>query len=318
MIRFLQPWWLLPLLPVLALAAAYVWRQLHRQAYAVRFTNVDLLRTVAPKGLGWRRHVPAVALLLGLLVLATALARPSVDTRQPLERATVMLAIDVSLSMQADDVAPTRLEAAQEAAKQFVAELPESYNVGLVSFAKSANVLVSPTKDRAAVTPAIDGLTLAEATATGEAVFTCLEAIRIGAGRRRRRASRRPGSCCSPTGTAPSGRSVEEAAAAASAAQRAGLDDRLRHRRAAPSTSAASCSGCRSTGRRCRSSPRPPRATSTRPRRSSELKQVYQDMGSSIGYRTEPREITQWYAGGALLLLLAAGAASLLWTSRLV
>ena len=144
----------------------------------MRFTNVDLLRTVAPKGLGWRRHVPATAFLLCLLVLATGLARPAVDTREPLERATVMLAIDVSLSMQADDVAPNRLEAAQEAAKQFVGELPESYNLGLVSFAKSANVLVPPTKDRAAVTTAIDGLVLAEATATGEAVFTCLEAIR--------------------------------------------------------------------------------------------------------------------------------------------
>ncbi|HEX2771058.1 MAG TPA: VWA domain-containing protein, partial [Micromonosporaceae bacterium] len=178
MIRFLQPWWLLALLPVLAVAAAYVWRQFHRRSYAMRFTNVDLLRAIAPKGLGWRRHVAAGAFLLSLVALAAAMARPAVDVEQPLERATVMLAIDVSLSMQSDDVAPSRIEAAQEAAKQFVAELPATYNLGLVAFAKSANVLVPPSKDRPAVTQAIEGLTLAEATATGEAVFTCLEAIR--------------------------------------------------------------------------------------------------------------------------------------------
>ncbi|MGA3524323.1 VWA domain-containing protein [Melissospora conviva] len=316
MIRFLQPWWLLTLLPVLALAAAYVWRQLHRQAYAVRFTNVDLLRTVAPKGIGWRRHVPAVALLLGLLVLATGLGRPSVDTRQPLERATVMLAIDVSLSMQAEDVAPTRLEAAQEAAKQFVAELPESYNVGLVSFAKSANVLVAPTKDRFAVTSAIDGLTLAESTATGEAVFTCLEAIRMVPA---------DGAEGIPParvvllsdGYRTAGRSVEEAASAASAAHvpvstiafgtDGGTVDISGQLQPVPVDRPALAALAEST-----------EGFFYEAETVSELKQVYQDMGSSIGYRTEPREITQWYAGGALLLLLAAGAASLVWTSRLV
>ncbi|MFX0592180.1 VWA domain-containing protein [Melissospora conviva] len=316
MIRFLQPWWLLTLLPVLALAAAYVWRQLHRQAYAVRFTNVDLLRTVAPKGIGWRRHVPAVALLLGLLVLATGLGRPSVDTRQPLERATVMLAIDVSLSMQAEDVAPTRLEAAQEAAKQFVAELPESYNVGLVSFAKSANVLVAPTKDRSAVTSAIDGLTLAESTATGEAVFTCLEAIRMVPA---------DGAEGIPParivllsdGYRTAGRSVEEAASAASAAHvpvstiafgtDGGTVDISGQLQPVPVDRPALAALAEST-----------EGFFYEAETVSELKQVYQDMGSSIGYRTEPREITQWYAGGALLLLLAAGAASLVWTSRLV
>lgn len=316
MIRFLQPWWLLTLLPVLALAAAYLWRQLHRQAYAVRFTNVDLLRTVAPKGIGWRRHVPAVALLLGLLVLAFGLGRPSVDTRQPLERATVMLAIDVSLSMQAEDVAPSRLEAAQEAAKQFVAELPETYNVGLVSFAKSANVLVSPTKDRAAVTSAIDGLTLAESTATGEAVFTCLEAIRMVPG---------DGAEGIPParivllsdGYRTAGRSVEEAASAASAAHVPvstiafgtdnGTVDISGQLQTVPVDRLALADLAEST-----------EGFFYEAETVSELKQVYQDMGSSIGYRTEPREITQWYAGGALLLLLAAGAASLLWTSRLV
>ena len=118
MIRFLQPWWLLAVVPVILVAAVYVWRQLHRRAYAVRFTNVDLLRTLAPKGLGWRRHLAASALLLGMLALATAMARPAVDAEEPLERATIMLAIDVSLSMEAKDVAPSRIEAAQEGGQE--------------------------------------------------------------------------------------------------------------------------------------------------------------------------------------------------------
>ena len=316
MIRFLQPWWLLAVLPVFALAGLYVWRQLHRRAYALRFTNVELLRTIAPKGLGWRRHVPATAFLLCLLVLATALARPSVDTRQPLERATVMLAVDVSLSMQADDVAPNRLAAAQEAAQQFVAELPDSYNLGLVSFAKAANVLVPPTKDRQAVLAAINGLALAESTATGEAVFTCLEAIR---------SVPADGAAGIPParivllsdGYRTSGRSVEEAAAAAQAANVAvstiafGTDggqvdiggqlQRVPVDRFALAELAATTEGHFYE------------AASV-----NELKQVYQDMGSSIGFRTEPREVTQWYAGVALLLALCAGATSLLWSSRIL
>src|SRR5258706_15102649 len=99
MIRFLSPWWLLTLLPVLAVAGVYTWRQLHRRAFAVRFSNLDLIRSIAPGGIGnVRRHAPAVGLLLSLLLLGLAMAKPSVDTKEPLERATVMVALDVSLS----------------------------------------------------------------------------------------------------------------------------------------------------------------------------------------------------------------------------
>jgi Ca-activated chloride channel family protein len=315
MIRFLQPWWLLAALPVLAVAAAYVWRQWRKRAFAMRFTNVDLLRTLAPKGLGWRRHAAAGAFLLCLVALGSAMARPSVDKKEPLERATVMLAIDVSLSMEADDVAPTRIEAAQEAAKQFVNELPPTYNLGLVSFAKSANVLVSPTKDRSAVIAGIDGLTLAEATATGEAVFTSLDAIR---------SVPSDGANGAPParivllsdGYRTSGRSIDDAASAAASANvpvstiAFGTDtgvvdirgqmqrvpvDRLSLQQLAESTKGYFYEAA-SVG---------------------ELKKVYEDMGSSIGHRVEPREVTQWYAGAALLFGLLAAAMSLLWTSRL-
>lgn len=315
MIRFLQPWWLLAILPVLAIAVAYAWRQWHKRQYAVRFTNVDLLRTLAPKGLGWRRHVSAAALILSMLALATAMARPSVDAEVPLERATIVLAIDVSLSMQATDVEPSRLAAAQEAAKQFVTQLPASYNLGLVSFAKSANVVVSPTKDRSSVQQAIDGLQLAEATATGEAVFTALDAIRTVPA---------DGVSGPPParilllsdGYRTFGRSVEEAASAAAAANVpvstiafgtdegvvaiAGQMQRVPVDRLALAQLAETTSGFfyeAASG--------------------AELRRVYEDIGSSIGRRTEPREVTHWYTGAGLLLALCAAGLSLLWSSRL-
>ncbi|GAA0804305.1 VWA domain-containing protein [Spirilliplanes yamanashiensis] len=315
MIRFLQPWWLLSVLPVLAVAAVYVWRQFRKRQYAIRFTNVDMLRTLAPKGLGWRRHASAAALLLALFALSGAMARPSVDTEQPLERATVILAIDVSLSMQADDVAPNRIEAAQEAAKQFVAELPADYNLGLVSFAKSANVLVAPTKDRAAVTAAIDGLTLAEATATGEAVFTSLEAIRSVPSDG---ANELPPAriVLLSDGYRTSGRSVEDAGAAASAANvpvstiafgtDAGMVDIRGAMQRVPVDRASLEQLAETT-----------KGFFYEAASVTELKQVYEDMGSSIGHRVEPREVTQWYAGTGLLLGLLAAGLSLAWSSRL-
>jgi Ca-activated chloride channel family protein len=315
MIRFLEPLWLLAVIPVLALAGVYVWRQLRRRSYAVKFTNVDLLKSLAPRGLGYRRHLAAGAFLLTLLTLACALARPSTDAKQPLERATIMLAIDVSLSMQATDVAPTRIGAAQQAAKEFVQQLPAGYNVGLVSFAKSANVLVSPTKDRASINQAIDSLQLAEATATGEAVFTCLSAIQ---------SVPADGANGAPParvvllsdGYRTAGRPIEDAASAASSAnvpvstiafgtdegtvQIQGQTQRVPVDRASLQKLAEITRGHYYE------------AASL-----SELKQVYQDMGSSIGYRTVPREITQWYVGIALLFAFAAAGMSLLWTSRL-
>ncbi|MEU4622953.1 VWA domain-containing protein [Actinoplanes sp. NPDC023801] len=315
MIRFLEPWWLLMLLPVLAMAGTYVWRQFRKRQYAMRFTNVDLLRTLAPKGLGWRRHASAGAFLLMLGALAAATARPSVDTEEPLERATVMLAIDVSLSMQAEDVEPSRIEAAQEAAKAFVSELPPTYNLGLVSFAKAANVQVAPTKDRSAVIAAIDGLTLAEATATGEAVFTSLDAIRMVPS---------DGADGAPParivllsdGYRTSGRSIEDAATAAAQANvpvstiAFGTDNGVVDIRGSVQKVPVDRLSLQDLAEQTK-------GYFYEAASVSELKQVYEDMGSSIGHRTEPREVTQWYAAAGLLLGLAGAAMSLLWTSRL-
>lgn len=172
-----QPWWLLGLLVVAALAAGYLVLLRRRRRDVVRFTNLELLERVAPRRPGWYRHVPAAALIAALVVLTIALAGPQADAKVPRNRATVVLVIDVSLSMRATDVAPSRLAAAQAAATQFADQLTPGVNLGLVSFAGTAAVLVSPTTDRDPVKQAIAGLKLAESTATGEAIYAALQSI---------------------------------------------------------------------------------------------------------------------------------------------
>lgn len=174
---FTAPWWLLLLAVVAALAAGYVVLLHRRRRDVVRFTNLALLERVAPERPGRLRHLPAAALITALAVLTIALAGPQAEARVPRNRATVVLIIDVSLSMMATDVAPSRLAAAQVAAKDFAEQLTPGVNLGLVAFAGTAAVLVSPTVDREPVTRAIDGLRLSESTATGEAIFAALQSV---------------------------------------------------------------------------------------------------------------------------------------------
>src|SRR3954466_12000345 len=174
---FQAPLWLLALLAVVALVALYVLFQLRRKAYAARFTNVAPLGSTVPQRPGWRADLAFGIVALGLATLVVSLAVPSTQVRVPREKATVVMAVDVSLSMQATDIEPDRFRAMQKAAKEFVDVLPERINLGLVSFAGTATTVVPPTTDRAQVAGAIDHLQLAEATAIGEAVFTSLSAI---------------------------------------------------------------------------------------------------------------------------------------------
>jgi Ca-activated chloride channel homolog len=174
---FQDPWFFLFLLVVLLLVALYVAVHFTRRRRFLRFANMDLLEGVAPSRPGRWRHVPTILLVTSLVLLTTAMAGPTHNVRIPLNRAVVMLVIDVSESMAAADVAPSRLAAAQEAGKEFAAELTPGISLGLVEFAATATLLVSPTPDRAAVKAAIDGLRPAPRTATGEGLFAALEAI---------------------------------------------------------------------------------------------------------------------------------------------
>jgi Ca-activated chloride channel family protein len=155
----------------------YFYAQRARRKRLQQFANTELLDSVAPKRPTWWRHVPPALLAISLLLFTIALAGPTHDQRLPRNRAVVMLAIDVSQSMKATDVAPSRMAAAQEASKKFVDELTPGINLGVIAYAGTATVLVSPTTNRDASRRAIDNLQVADRTATGEAIFTALQAI---------------------------------------------------------------------------------------------------------------------------------------------
>jgi Ca-activated chloride channel homolog len=174
---FSAPAWLALLVAVAALVAGYVWAQRRARRYLLRFANLALLERVAPRRPGWPRHIPAALLVLALTFLTVSLAGPTANAQVPRDRATVMLVIDVSLSMSSTDVTPTRLAAAQDAAISFVHTLPSGLNLGIESFAGSATVLVSPTTNRDLAVRAIQTLKLAESTATGDALAAALAAI---------------------------------------------------------------------------------------------------------------------------------------------
>lgn len=174
---FSAPWWFLLLLVLAALAGGYLWAQRVRRKRTLRFANLELLERVSPNAPGWMRHVPAALLLVSLFLLVIALAGPSADQKVPRNRATVMLVIDVSLSMQATDVAPSRLKAAQESATSFVRDMTPGVNLGLISFAGTATMLVAPTTEREGAINSIANLKLAESTGTGDGIFSALQAI---------------------------------------------------------------------------------------------------------------------------------------------
>ena len=167
--------WLLFALP--ACVALYLWILQRRNKTAVRFTNLGILKEAVGGSLRWRRHVPPALLLVALGAMIAAIARPAAVITLPSSHETVILAIDVSGSMRASDVEPTRLEAAQAAARAFVAEQPRSTRIGIVAFAGSAALVQPPTTNRTDIVAAIDHLQLQHATAVGSGLLVSLKAL---------------------------------------------------------------------------------------------------------------------------------------------
>ncbi|MCP5271437.1 MAG: VWA domain-containing protein [Burkholderiaceae bacterium] len=169
--QFLWPhnlvWMLLPLLPL-----AYLWLLRRRGKVAVRLSSLHIARAAVRPG--WRRHLPPALVGLALALLLLALARPVAPITLPWARSTILLAVDISRSMRVEDVKPSRMVAAQEAAKAFLAEVPARIEVGLITFAGTAQVAQQATADRAALVQAIDAVQMQFGTALGNAIVLCL------------------------------------------------------------------------------------------------------------------------------------------------
>ncbi len=310
---------LLGLLVVPALVALYVLRQRRREEYAARFGTPALLPNVVAASPGWRRHLPLAVLLAGLAALVVGVARPHATVSVKREEATVILAVDVSRSMKARDVQPSRLEAARKAAESFLAKIPSKFRVGVVAFGSRASVGVPPTEDHALVLDALQALRPGEGTALGDAVAL---SVRIGQKQRSGDGAIPPTAVLVISdGAQMGGRTpVEKAVQMA----------RLHH---VPvytivlGTPQGYVEETLTGGYRVmiRVPPAPETlrtvAQSTgglffTATNDARLREVYEKLGSRLGHRRQSREITDVFAAGSLALLLTGGGLSALWFRR--
>jgi Ca-activated chloride channel family protein len=303
--------WLLLLVP--AMAAAYVLLQRRRKAYAVRFTNLELLATVAPKSPGWRRHVAPALLLATLIMLIGAAARPVATFKVPREQASIMLVMDVSRSMLAGDVTPNRMTAAKSAARDFVDSLPEPMRVGVVSFSDYASLVAPLTVDKTVVQGALDGLQTQAGTAMGDGLAVALNQI----ARERLGGEKVPASILvlsdgeSNQGI-PAALVAQEAKGAAIPVYTIGLGT--------PNGVVEANGRLVPTQLNEYELKAVAEATDGRYFESASaesLDEVYKSLGSSLGYREEKKEITSLAAGLGAVLLVAAAMFSLLWFQRI-
>jgi Ca-activated chloride channel family protein len=162
-------------LPLLVAGYLYLLRRKKRQA--LRYSSLGLVKAAIGAAPSWRRHVPPALLLAALAAMIVAVARPAAFVTLPANNETVILAMDVSGSMRATDVEPTRLAAAQAAAKQFIAEVPQSVKIGIVAFAGTATVAQAPTRNKEDLVAAIDRFQLQRATAIGSAIIVSMATL---------------------------------------------------------------------------------------------------------------------------------------------
>ncbi len=167
--------WLLAVMPVIIIA--YILVQRRRQKYALRYASLSLVKEAVGRGPGIRRHIPPALFLMGLAAAIFALARPTATIMMPSQQGTIILTMDVSGSMQADDVKPNRMEAAKAAALAFIEKQPKNVRIGVVSFSDSSAIVQAPTIDREAAVGAINRLVTQRGTAIGRGILTSLDAI---------------------------------------------------------------------------------------------------------------------------------------------
>jgi Ca-activated chloride channel family protein len=308
----------LALLPLAA--AAYLLFERKRREDARRFSNPALLPNLVAARPGWRRHAPAAIGLAALAVLIVGLARPFATLSVKKEEATVVMAIDTSRSMAADDLQPSRLEVARAAAIAFLDEVPETYPIAIVAFSTRADVVLPPTTDREAARTALTALRLGSGTAIGDAITTSLEAV---ARTVPRGEEPPPATILLLSDGAQTAGGTEPLAAA-----RRALEAKVPVSTVALGTSEAVVEVPLPGGLRERVVVTPDLPTLRRIAEETggrfyeapdaeQLSEVYRELGSRLRSAPERQEITSAFAAGGLVLLLAGGLLSALWFRRL-
>lgn len=317
---FEAPLFLLGLLLLPLGALLYAQRERHARVGREAFAPAALLPSVVPRRAGWRRHAPAVGYGLAAAALIIALSRPQATLAVGLEQATVVVVTDRSGSMLATDVAPNRLRAARSAAGNLLDAVPDDVRVGAIAFNHSVSILQSPTRDHAAVEQALSGIDAAGSTATGDALQAALRMIED---------TRRPGRTPPPAAIVllSDGESVRgsDPLAAAERARQAGVAIHT----VALGTRGGTIERRRRSGE-VRTVPVPPDRETLRQiaRRTggesfatadgARLESVYERLGSQVARERRPREVTNLFAGSALLIMGASAFAALRWFGRFV
>ncbi len=301
---FASPWALLLLGPGAAGVMWWMWRGRRRhRAAAVPFADLDLVALAAPPR-RWTRRLPGALLVLALIGFTVALARPEAVISVPREEGTIMLAVDVSGSMAADDVSPYRLRAAQDAAKAFADQVPRQFQVGLVAFNGQADVLLPPSTDREALKRALDTLVADGATASGEAIMSAVEAIRStpsGAPALRSARILLLSDGANTVGTMPedAAQQAKDAGVPVYTVALGTAGGVLPDGRAVPPDPVSLAAVAEITG-----------GAAFESGDAESVRTVYEDLGTFIGTRQVMGEITAWPVGLAALLLVLAGAAA--------
>jgi Ca-activated chloride channel family protein len=319
-VTFAAPLVLLALLALPLLLVLYAQLQRDRRAAAVAFAAPRLQPSVAPRRPRWRRHLPMLAFALALALLVLAAARPQRTVAVPVKRAAIMLATDVSGSMQAVDVAPSRLIAAKRAARAFLGQVPGNVEVGVLEFNQHAKVLQEPTRDRGAARSAIGQMAISGGTATGDAIAAAVGALQAVPGQG---GHRPPGAIVLISdGASTTGRDPVEAAQVAKrlhipvytvALGTYGGTIRALDRRGLPHLVRVPPDP-RSLARIAHASG----AQAFTAADAARLKTVYERLGAQLGHRHVHRQVTAAFAGGALALLVLGAGASLGWFGRLI
>jgi Ca-activated chloride channel family protein len=288
--------------------------QQRRRRYPVRFTALSTLAAVAGQEPAWRRHAPLALFACALAALALSLAKPERTVQVAVQQASVVLVTDVSRSMSATDVSPTRLEAARRAASSFLDKVPDALRVGLVTFSDTAQTLQKPTTDHDAVDDQLDTMQPISGTATGAGLRTALDDLKLGDDP----SARRPPAALVllSDGSATDGAAADIVASEAK-----------RLRVPIYTVALGTPTGTITLGAQTLNVPPDAEALKRiaaesggqafRAEDSDQLGAVYEKLGSQIGTKPEKREITAWFAGAALLLLGAALVSSLRLGGRL-